>query len=81
MTKKNWLAVDEDNEEVIFSKKPFRAKDSFFGGSGLGTFDTKSSFRKLAAGTIKRVTGISLSWRDEPIEVSNDIMQVNPKGE
>lgn len=54
-----WLAVDMDNKEWTFAIKPYR--DSF-------EWDGSAYYVELPKGSIKKLIGKSLTWKDEPFE-------------
>ena len=62
-----WLAVDDwDNREFIYNKKPIR--DEVRGEWHFsGCFD--NHWIELPKGTIKKLTGKSMWWYDEPVEL------------
>lgn len=55
-----WVAVDMDNTEWIFSKKPFRSDD--------GYWYSDSQFIYIPESSIKKLIGRELTWDDEPVE-------------
>ena len=56
-----WLAVDIDGSECIFDEKPVRSNR--WRGSWRGGYHIF-----LKPGDIEKLTGIILTWNDEPIE-------------
>lgn len=57
-----WLAVDENEQEVIFEYKPLRAKNWWY--TELNDFSVN-----LPQGSIEKLIGKNLTWNDEPIEL------------
>ena len=55
-----WLAVDYDGAEWVYEARPFRGETRF-----------KTSFEcvELPKGSIKKLIGKELSWKDEPVEL------------
>lgn len=81
-----WLCVNEDRQEVIVDEKPERVnKEGGYGywkqthlelpgiefGDELGV--------NLPKGTIKKLVGKELNWKDEPIEYSGTIKSEKKK--
>lgn len=60
------LAVDEDGREYIFNIRPTRAYTAFGIWSGKNLNFSKIS---LPNGTIEKITGKKITWKDEPIEL------------
>ena len=58
MTNTIWLAVDEDGSEWVFDEKP--EKDIIHWYSDY--------LVELPPGSIEAITGVKLSWQDEPLE-------------
>lgn len=58
-----YLATDKDGSEAVFATEPIRMN---------GYWDSRfvnSHHVDLPSGTIKKITGKSLSWDDEPIKI------------
>ena len=68
-----WVAVHKNREEGIFSHKPTRGKELSFWydevEDGGVFYDTEISLPK---GTIKKLIGRDLTWRDEPVELKEE---------
>ena len=66
-----WLAVDKNGTECIYAdKKPLRGKDKF----GPDSWDYRSDeafydFVELPPGSIKKLIGRELSWKDEAVKL------------
>lgn len=63
-----WVAVDEDGSESISSDKPHRKYNSWSNESSdysEGHFDQVY----LSEGSIKKLLGHCLTWKDEPQEI------------
>lgn len=68
-----WVAVSKDGKEGIFTHKPTRVEklglwydEAEYGGV---FYDTEISLPK---GTIKKLIGRELSWKDEPMELKEE---------
>lgn len=59
-----WVAVDESGLEAIYEGKPYRAHDCIW----LSTL----SYVGLPSGSIKKLIGRELSWKDEPVELKEE---------
>lgn len=60
-----WLAVDKDGQELIFlGKKPVRWRNEWV----LAEDDVEDAY-ELTKGMIEKVSGIKLTWNDEPFEI------------
>lgn len=60
-----WLAVDKDGNELLFiGKKPVRWRDEWV----LDEDDTEDAYI-LTKGIIEKLSGIKLTWEDEPLEL------------
>lgn len=57
-----WLAVDKDGSEVKFNYKPTRVVDSWWSICG-------DNQRYMPQGSIQKLIGRSMSWKDEPVEL------------
>ena len=57
-----WVAVDKIGEELISRTEPFRVGDYWIG----------YSIVHLPHGSIKKLIGRELSWKDEPVELKED---------
>ncbi len=84
-----WLCVDEDGQEMIFDNKPHRDNSSL-GGYWSNHEERDFCNVDLPAGTIKKLIGHDLTWKDEPalydgfhdfenkpIEVENKKIKIN----
>lgn len=56
-----WVAVDMDNTERIFNKKPFRSDD--------GYWYSDSHFIYIPEGSIKKLIGRDLSWENNCVKL------------
>ena len=63
-----WLCVDKDGTEVVFSKKPVRA-------TGYWKFPTLgyNHYVCLPKGSIKKLIGKELNWRNKPVELKEEL--------
>lgn len=63
-----WLSVDKDGQELIFlGKKPVRWREEWV----LAEDDVEDAY-ELNKGTIKKIIGRGLTWKDEPVEINED---------
>ena len=68
-----YFAVDSDGTEVCFNDKPVRSDN------GLDVWNVPEDIYNdtnnvcLPKGTIKKLTGKQLTWKDEPIAIENKI--------
>ena len=60
-----WLAVDKNGDESVFNGKPYRVEDGEY-----WDFDNhRYNYVHLPNGTIKKIIGRELTWKDEPVEL------------
>ena len=59
-TPKAWVAVEEDNTEVICDSNPYRFEHYW---------DCFGHTIDLPQGSIKKLIGRELTWSDEPVEL------------
>jgi hypothetical protein len=74
----SWIAVDQSGVEVIFSKKPILKHRS--PGAWGGTYRQPWPWVLIPSVTIERLIGRRLSWRDDPLNLS-DIIMPEPSGD
>lgn len=60
-----YLVVDRIGVEVIFQDKPIRYSDSVWDVGSFGIQDRVY----LPEGTIAKLIGRSLTWKDDPVEI------------
>lgn len=58
-----WLAVDENGDENIFDIEPVRAWSKW----DIPT--NRSWWIELPKGTIEKIIGRKLTWKDNPVEI------------
>ena len=58
-----WVAVDKDGTEWSFSEKPFRDKEDIW------MVSDKADIKILVKGSIKKLIGHELTWKDDPVEL------------
>ena len=65
-----YLAVEPNGNELIFSEMPCRIDEH----STCGWFCSSNSTQcvNVPRGTIKKITGKSITWEDEPIKLEWD---------
>lgn len=65
-----WLAVDEDGAEWIYDSLPIRielvGRQRFWANND---GDSDDSFIQLPKGTIEKISGIQLTWENEPLMI------------
>lgn len=74
-----WVAVDAYKDEYIFQNKPKRVDiwwedpiyESFDGQGGALIYHHDSDIR-LPKGSIKKLIGKELTWKDEPVELKEE---------
>ena len=59
-----WIARTLNEDELIFDKHPYKRDGYWYHPNGLG-----GNTIKLPDGTIKKIIGRELTWKDEPIEI------------
>lgn len=65
-----WVAVDKDRTETIFTDKPCRMYDDV---EDCEYWDiTSGLFEILPKGSIKKLIGRELTWKDEPVELKKE---------
>ena len=64
-----WLAVDKDGREVICPWKPERLDVKWVCEDYATVEWNKDNNIALPKGSIKKLTGIELTWGNEPIEL------------
>lgn len=63
-----WLAVDEDGCEYIYNTKPYEL-GGFWYNSVPDDKSIELHFMELPNGTIEKLVGRKLTWKDEPVEL------------
>lgn len=66
-----WLAVNENGKEGIFANKPVRKEYDWWDTVYIDytSYDTEISLPK---GTIKKLIGRDLTWKDKPVELKEE---------
>ena len=59
-----WVAVNNGGKEVAFNTKPYR------GDYYPEWINVDGEFVKLPKGTIVKLSGMKLTWRDKPIKIT-----------
>lgn len=69
-----WVAVDSLNRELIFRNEPFRDIDTDYMVTYHGWFDRNMNSWgiELPKGSIKKLIGRELTWKDEPVELKEE---------
>jgi len=64
-----WVAVDQDGDEYIYSKEPRRRTNrTYWIVEGNG-----ANMIQLPSGTIEKLTGRTITWDDEPVELTENL--------
>lgn len=63
-----WVAVDSYNKEVIFLREPKRVY-GFWVDANEDSEDTQIS---IPRGSIKKLIGKDLTWKDNPVELKEE---------
>lgn len=58
-----WVAIDVAGREWIYNSKPY--KDNIC----IGYWGSHGESIRLPRGTIKKLTGIELTWNDDPYKI------------
>jgi hypothetical protein len=64
-----WLVVNKNNQEVVFSTKPFLHLEYGIWNDG---YPSHSFGTFLPKGSIEKLIGHKLSWNDEPVELKEN---------
>lgn len=67
-----WLAVDGNGDEFFATRKPWRngTGKEFWTTELRDDFkETKIHFCKIEKGSIEKLIGYKLTWKDEPVEI------------
>ena len=77
-----WLAVDKDGKEGIFVFKPYRRnynwslskpyEPKYWTDEDVNDYGNKDTRIFLPKGTIKKLIGKDLAWKDEPVELKEE---------
>ena len=65
-----WVSVDKDGSEYIFCREPYR-DGNIFSPTIDDEGDLDDCFR-LPKGSIKKLIGRELKWKDGPIELEDE---------
>ena len=61
-----WVAVDENNDEMVFIAKPYRHPVFNIWKNN------KAEGIELPKGSIEKLIGKKLTWEDEPVELEEE---------
>lgn len=67
-----WLAVDGDDEEIIYFTRPERREDFWMAREEKDIPETYRYMISLPHGSIKKLIGRELKWEDNPVELRED---------
>ena len=56
-----WVAVDENGDEFIYRSEPYRLQNYLY--------MCDNYFVELPKGSVEKLLGRKLSWKDEPVEL------------
>ena len=62
-----YLAIERDGSEWIFQEKPVRNEESGTWEERYNEFYMPGRYVCLTKGSIRRITGVELSWESEPL--------------
>ena len=65
-----YLAVEPNGNELIFSEPPHKCDE--YSTCGWFCNDNSSQCVSVPRGTIKKITGKTITWEDEPIKLEWD---------
>lgn len=65
-----YLVVEPNGNELIFSEPPCRIDEYSFSGWFSNNIYTQCVY--IPQGTIKKITGKSITWKDDPIKLEWD---------
>jgi len=57
-----FVAVDKDGSEYVYSNRPYRRNDEDW-------WSSRNDFVPLPKGTIEKLIGRHLTWKDDPVEL------------
>lgn len=66
-----WVAVNANGKEFLFEKKPYRSGCGEYGYWN-HTYSGIGGCVLIPHGSIKKLTGRDLSWKDEPVELKEE---------
>lgn len=77
-----WVAVDKAGKEGIFANKPYR-KDgnrsfnklhnpTYWSDEGVSKYGNEDTEIELPKGTIKKLVGRDLTWKDDAVELKEE---------
>lgn len=67
-----WVATDKNGEEYLYEEKPYRGYGCIWRAIFYDDKDRNSDFIELPKGSIKKLIGRGLSWKDEPVELKEE---------
>ena len=59
-----WVAVDENGDEFIYGSEPYRLQNYWY--------MCDNYFVELSKGSVEKLLGRKLSWKDEPVELKEE---------
>ena len=62
----SWLAVDKNGRECVYQFRPKRGVDQFIPKYSY------SMWLAIPKGSIKKLIGKDLTWRDDPVELTDE---------
>jgi len=72
-----FVAVDEEENESIYTQEPIRAKYR----DRIGYWSRQNGSEIwLPKGTIEKIIGKKLTWEDEPVELKEKIIETSQRG-
>nr|DAF54468.1 MAG TPA: hypothetical protein [Siphoviridae sp. ctKwY15] len=68
-----WVAVDKNGSEAIYEEEPVRNSDyDTWLSIRCDVLGRGTDFVLIPKGSIKKLIGRELSWKDEPVELKGD---------
>jgi hypothetical protein len=64
-----WAAVNKEGKEAIYTSKPIRGINILENKETWLLTNIYARYAFVPKGTIKRLTGKDLTWKDEPVKI------------
>lgn len=61
----SWVAVDKNGDEFIYGLEPVRGNEDWWPSKK----DCNEDMVDLPKGSIRKLTGLNLTWFDKPVEL------------
>lgn len=66
-----WVAVDSDGSECIYRYKPSRSRYNYWTDRS-NAMEREDSGIDMPKGSIKKLIGKDLTWKDDPVELKEE---------